>query len=270
MDLAGMLMEGVSVGGLESCLEFPHWKVAVDMGSMRRGTERYGTVCFTHAHADHLGAIALHLARRGLMRLPDPTYVVHPDVVKDVEQLIATWRKLDHADLGCRVLPLEPGTSHRVGNDLRVRPFRTVHRVVSQGYVFTTRAKRLDPKYVELGGAELGRLRKEGVEIDLFTDVDELAITGDTRIEGVVEHADVLRARRLVMEVTFLDERVPRAKAREQGHTHLDDVVEHRDAFQNELICMSHISPRYKASEIAAILDARLPANLRERVVWFR
>tara|TARA_R110002126_G_scaffold106107_3_gene240831 strand:- start:7446 stop:8258 length:813 start_codon:yes stop_codon:yes gene_type:complete len=270
MDLAGISMEGVSVGGLESCLEFPHWRTAVDLGSMRRGTERYDTVCFTHAHADHMGAIAVHLAHRGLMRLPDPTYIVHPDVANDVEGLIATWRKLDHADLGCTVLPLEPGATHDLGHDVRVRTFRTVHRVVSQGYVFTTRAKKLDPQYAGLEGAELGRLRKQGVALDTFTDVDELAVTGDTRIEGVVEHADVMRARRLVLEVTFLDERVPRAKAREQGHTHLDEFVEHAEAFQNELICISHVSPRYKANEVDAILNERLPASLRERVVWFR
>ena len=73
-----------------------------------------------------------------------------------------------------------------------------------------------------------------------------------------------------MIEVTFLDDQVPAETSREMGHIHLDEVIEHAEAFASELVCISHISPRYKDAEIDAMLDARLPPDLRARTVWFR
>jgi ribonuclease Z len=50
---------------------------------------------------------------------------------------------------------------------------------------------------------------------------------------------------------------------------HLDDVLERADLFQNELIIFSHFSTRYHAAEIRKLIEAKLPARLRDRVrIW--
>ena len=46
----------------------------------------------------------------------------------------------------------------------------------------------------------------------------------------------------------------------------LDEVVERAALFENEAVLMTHFSARYKAREVVAALDARLPSGLRERV----
>jgi ribonuclease Z len=75
----------------------------------------------------------------------------------------------------------------------------------------------------------------------------------------------VLRARRLVLEVTFLDERVSVADTRVRGHTHLDELAAHAAEFENEALLLCHVSARYGAAEARALVDARLPRSLRER-----
>ena len=77
-------------------------------------------------------------------------------------------------------------------------------------------------------------------------------------------------ARLLILEATFLDERVSVDSARARGHVHLDELVERAESMRNEAILLHHFSARYTAAEIEAVLDARLPPALRERVVALR
>ena len=93
----------------------------------------------------------------------------------------------------------------------------------------------------------------------------ELAFCGDTRID-VLEEPLVQAARRLVLEVTFLDEAVRRERSRATGHVHLDDVVERAHLLQHEAILFTHFSHRYSAGQIVDLLDRRLPESLRSRV----
>jgi len=80
---------------------------------------------------------------------------------------------------------------------------------------------------------------------------------------------DVLRARLLVMEMTFIDDSVTVEQAREKGHMHIADFVGHAHRFQNEAILLIHFSSRYKRSEIIAGLNTWLPPGLRAKVVPF-
>lgn len=64
--------------------------------------------------------------------------------------------------------------------------------------------------------------------------VPEVAFTGDTQIEfaDLPENADVLQAKLLIMECTFVDDTVDVARAKENGHTHIRDLVQYADKFQ--------------------------------------
>jgi ribonuclease Z len=43
------------------------------------------------------------------------------------------------------------------------------------------------------------------------------------------------------------------------GHMHLDDIVERRDRFKNELIIAAHLSTRYHANGVRAIVGKAIP-----------
>ena len=74
------------------------------------------------------------------------------------------------------------------------------------------------------------------------------------------------KARLLIMELTFLDDRVGVAAARSKGHIHLDEVLERAEMFENQTILFTHVSARYGVEEARKIFAARMPDCLKERV----
>ena len=72
----------------------------------------------------------------------------------------------------------------------------------------------------------------------------------------------------LIMEMTFVAPSHRKDKIHKFGHMHLDDIVERRDRFKNELIIASHFSTRYNGKRIretgraSAARHARRPAAL--------
>lgn len=265
IDLDGLLVDGVSVGGFASCLDVPELKVCVDLGVLLDRVVARDVVLITHAHADHLGSFVQHVAQRGLRGMPPATYIVPPGIEGDAEELLGVWRRLDRGALRAVVRPIAPGDEYTLRRDLVVRPFETVHRVPSQGYLFERVHKRLREPYQGLGGDEIHRLRKEGVEIDEPVREPLLAVTGDTTLEGLLRNPEVMSAPRLVVEATFVGERVPPERARKLGHVHLDELVDIADRLTCRALLLNHVSPRYSGDEIRRHVAERFPADLAER-----
>ena len=129
---------------------------------------------------------------------------------------------------------------------------------------------KLRPEYQGFARQDLQRMReKEGIEITHPVDTPEVVFTGATRIDELAREEVVRKARLLIMEVTFLDDRVSVDLSRAKGHVHLDEVIERADLFENEAILFTHFSARYRPEEVRSILAERLPDGLRERVTPF-
>lgn len=266
LDLAGISVDAVSVAGMETCIGFPGLKLAFDIGRGPRRAVPWSTVMFTHAHIDHMGGIAHHVATRSLLSMKPPTYVVPAEVEQPFHNLLDAFRKLDGSDLPCTVLPASPGDEISLGKGRTVRPFRAAHVVPTLGYSVWQDHQKLRSDLVGKSGAEIRDARARGERVSEITSVPIIAFTGDSRID-VVDREEVLRqAKLLVMEVTFIDDRISVAQARKNGHIHLDEVIERADCFENEAILFTHLSARYRQAEAQAILDQRLPKGLRERV----
>ena len=59
------------------------------------------------------------------------------------------------------------------------------------------------------------------------------------------------------------------AGIRKYGHIHLDDVVERKDRFKNELIIAAHFSTRYHHKQIRDLVHRRLPDMFEGRLnLW--
>ncbi|TAJ20602.1 MAG: hypothetical protein EPO68_06090 [Planctomycetota bacterium] len=266
MRLAGIEIEAISIGGVETCIELPEAKLAFDIGRCPHSAVNRRSVLFTHAHMDHLGGVAYHCATRALRRLPPPRYVVGRENGAALRELFAAWRKLDRSELEHELVEIGPGEEVRLDNGWFARPFRSPHRAPCQGYALWSRRKKLLDEHVGRAPAELARMRAQGVALEREVEQAEFAFTGDTLIE-VVENESVVRAARvLVIEVTFVDERVSVDECRSKGHVHLEEVAERAELFQNEALMFTHFSARYRQRDILRALDARLPASLRERV----
>ncbi len=266
IEAAGVHIEAVSVGGMETCIEVPAWRLCFDIGRCPPSAHRWGRVLFTHAHIDHMGGIVSHCATRDLTGQGTTTYHVPAENHADVEAMFEAWRRLDRSTLPCTVVPASPGDEFELGPGRVAQAFRAVHRVPTIGWALWSHKKRLKEEYAGLPGQQLGDLRRKGVVFEDVVRVPEIAFCGDTTID-VVDREEVVRnARVLILEVTFLDEQVSVAQARSKGHIHLDEVIERAEVFNNEAIVFTHFSLRHPRHEIPQILARRLPASLKERV----
>lgn len=264
--VAGTRVEGLSIGGIETSIDLPEHKLAFDVGRSPEHALLRETILFTHGHMDHMGGIAYHAAMRALKHMRPPTYVVPRECAEGVQALFEAWARLDHARHAHTLVPLAPGEEWELRPGWIVRPFRSPHTAPCQGYGLWSKRSKLLPELAGLSSEVIGRRKLAGERVTETTLAPEIAFTGDTRIEVVEREAVVREARILILEVTFLDQRVSAADARQKGHVHLDEVIERADLFQNEALVFTHFSSRYTAGEIRSLLDARLPAGLRERV----
>jgi ribonuclease Z len=263
-------ISGVSVGGVYTCLQVPELGVVLDVGAAPRSFPATDHLCLSHGHADHAGALATFLGIRALMGKHEPLRVYLPAAITEAlrDTLEALSRLMRHP-LPVELVPLSPGAEHPLRADLWVRGFRTHHPVPSLGFSFFRRVDKLRSEFLHLPGPEIGRRRKAGEA--LFDTIErlELAYATDTLARVIETAPEILRARVLVLECTFLDDRKSLETAHAGCHIHLDEILEAADLFENEHLVLMHFSQIYRPAEVHEILRRRCPARLWDRIIPF-
>ena len=263
-------VRGISVGGVYTSLAVPELGLLFDAGASPRSSGAIDTILLSHGHVDHIGALPALLGIRALHGKSRPPRVVMPaEIVGELSAALEALSKLQRWPLAIESIGMAPGDELALRGDLRVRAVRTFHPVPSLAYVIVRRVSKLRPELVGLPGFEIAARRRTGEDVTVHEDRLELAYATDT-LASVLDHApDLLKSRVLIMECTFLDERKSLADARAGCHIHLDEIVERAARFENEHIVLMHVSQIYRPDEVAGILDARVPPELRRRIVPF-
>jgi ribonuclease Z len=259
-------LAGTSIAGIETAIEVPSLKLVLDMGRCSPSAVRLPLVLISHGHLDHLGALAQHAARRAMLKMPVPTYLVPAEIAASVEGFFNAAGALDGQIIPRRVVPLSPGQEFELSATRFIRPFATFHRVPSQGYTVWERRTRLREAFRGSAGTELARLRSQGISVTEPYEIALLAFTGDTRSDVLRSVDELAQVETLILEATFLDQQVSVADARRRGHIHLDELLAGGELLTSPDIVLSHFSARYQPAEVQRILATRLPEELRTRV----
>ena len=247
--------------------------ILFDCGSIVPSTISAKHVFISHGHCDHIGATVQH-ARASFSGQSNSTYYVPPQCTSLLEDAKKAFETLDNGEISMDIQPMQPGDAVNIGSGFRVLAFPTTHRVQSQGYFIVHSYDKLFPQYAGLDGTSLRRLRKNGIVINEKIETYELAYTGDTTIEALLDPSMefLFRIPILLIEMTYIDG--DRSKAREWGHIHIDDFIEHIELFQNPCIIFLHLSNKYQGDarsyrphdRILSILRSKIPRGMHARI----
>jgi ribonuclease Z len=262
-----MRITGTSIGGKKSSLVLPDYKVVLDIGVCSDDAVKHATILVTHGHADHLAGIIQHVATRDLLRMTPSVIVVPAPIAEHLDMVLTTWQKMG-GRFSYTIVPMSPGEEYVLPTGIIVRPFKTDHVVVSQGYALVRKVKRLKDEYRGKTGAEIGSLSRSGVDVNQVTEVVEVAYTGDTRITAFDREELIRTAKVLIHEATFVGAELTVAEAHRHGHTHMDEIAERADRFANDEVVLCHFSTRHDDKGRNAALEA-VPEPLRSKVqLW--
>ncbi|XP_027121667.1 tRNase Z TRZ1 isoform X1 [Coffea arabica] len=261
LEIEGYQIEGISIAGHETCVIIPSLNLAFDIGKCPQRAISQQFLFISHGHMDHIGGLPMFVATRGLYRMAAPTVIVPKTIKENVETIFQAHRDMDQSELNHTLIGLDVGEEFYLRKDLKVKAFKTYHVIPSQGYVVYSVKQKLKDEYIGLPGNEIKKLRLSGVEITYTTTTPEVAFTGDTTSDFIVDsnNIDALRAKVLIMESTYVEDTMTVDDARDYGHTHLSEIIHHADLFENKAILLIHFSSRYQLDVIQHAISSLAP-----------
>lgn len=266
---AGLTVEGYSRAAVQSYWRVPELKLGFDMGGSPWSFMGTQTFFISHAHLDHMCALPAYVARRRMMKMEPPTLYVPEETVEPVERMLRAWQRLDRGRMRCELIGVKPGDEFDLSREHVLTVFNTKHTVPARGCIVWDRRRKLRAEYQQLSGEEIRDLRYSGVEVSAEVRVPLVCYCGDTAPAGLDADPAVYEAKILITEMTFFRPEHRKEKIHKFGHTHLDDIIDRADRFQNELIILAHFSTRYQESQVRRAVERRLPKELRDRVqLW--
>lgn len=264
-----LTVEGYSRAAVQSYWRIPEMKLGFDLGAQPWDFMGTQTWFVTHTHLDHIAALPVYVARRRMMKMDPPTIYLPAHAVEMVEHVLKAFQRLDRGRLPCVIKSVLPGDEIEVSRELVVTACATKHTVPSLGYIVWERRKKLKLEYQELRGEQLRDLRLSGVEISEERRIPIVAYTGDTSPEGLDNNPAMYDAEILIAEMTFVAPGHRKEKIHKHGHMHLDDWVQRRALFKNQLIIAGHFSTRYHDKQVEHFVRRALPDMLDGRLhLW--
>jgi len=263
----GLTVEGYSRAAVQSYWRIPELKIGFDLGGSPWSFMGTPTYFLSHAHLDHMAALPAFVARRRMMKMSPPTIYLPEPVKADTERLLRAWQRLDRGRMVCDLVGVNPGDEFELSREHVVTVVETKHTVPSVGYIIWDRRRKLKPEFQGLPGDQIRDLRLGGEEVTHEVRVPLIAYLGDTAPPGLDSCDDIYQAKILITEMTFFRPEHRKAKIHKFGHTHLDDILERADRFQNERIILAHFSTRYHTSHLKRAVMKKLPESLKERVI---
>lgn len=241
----GLTIEGYSRAAVQSCWRIAELKLGFDLGVQPWDFMGTATWFVSHTHLDHIAALPVYVSRRRMMKMDPPTIYMPEANVDGCLQLLRTFGRLDRGSMPCEIIGVKDGDEIELSRELVVNVVRTYHTVPSVGYVVHERRKKLKPEYTHLDGPQIRDLRMQGIEVSAETRIPIVGYTGDTSPPGLDKNPVFYQVRTLITEMTFLASDHRKDKIHKHGHMHLDDFMDRRDKFKNELIIAAHQSTRY-------------------------
>jgi ribonuclease Z len=264
-----LTVEGYSRAAVQTYWRVPELKIGFDLGAQPWAFMGTSTWFVSHSHLDHIVALPVYVARRRMMKMEPPIIYMPENAIEPVEKILRLFTRLDRGRMPCELRPARPGDEIELSREHVVTVSATTHTVPSLGFVVWERRRKLKAEYVGLPGDKIRDLRLSGVDVTSEQRMPRFAYLGDSSPEGLDACPAMYEAQVLVMEITFVAPSHRKDKIHKFGHIHLDDVLDRRERFKNEIVIASHFSTRYSSKRIKDLVARKLPDMLDGRLhLW--
>jgi ribonuclease Z len=264
-----LTIEGYSRAAVQTYWRLPEFKIGFDLGGQPWSFMGTPTWFVSHSHLDHLVALPVYVARRRMMKMEPPVIYLPEAAIDPMAKILKLFTKLDRGRMPCELLPVKPGDEIELSREHVVTVSATTHTVPSMGFVVWERRRKLKAEFQSLSGDQIRDLRLGGTDVTEERRIPRFAYLGDSSPAGLDNCPAMYEAQVLVMEITFVAPSHRKDKIHKFGHIHLDDIVERRDRFKNELVIASHFSTRYQSRRIKELVERSLPDMLEQRLqLW--
>ncbi len=265
----GLTLEGYSRAAVQTYWRIPELKLGFDLGGQPWSFMGTPNWFVSHTHLDHVAALPVYIARRRMMKMDPPTIYLPESTLEGVQQMLRAFSRLDRGRLPCDLIGVCPGQEIELSRELVVTTLETKHTVPSLGYIVWERRQKLKSQFTDLSSDQIRDLRLSGTNVTEEKRMPLVAYLGDSAPEGLDNCPEMYEAQILILELTFIAPGHRREKIRKMGHIHIDDLVERKDRFHNEVVIASHFSTRYNTRQIRVLVDRTLPDMLDGRLqLW--
>jgi ribonuclease Z len=264
-----LTIEGYSRAAVQTYWRIPELKVGFDLGAHPWSFMGTGTWFVSHGHLDHIAALPIYVARRRMMKMDAPTIYLPEVTIEPVKAILQQFTRLDRGRMPCNLIPIAAGDEIELSREHVVTVSATTHSVPSLGFVIWERRKKLKEEYAGFSGEQIRDVRLSGKEVTVEQRFPRVAYLGDSAPDGLDKCPTMYEADVLIMEMTFVAPNHRKEKIHKFGHLHLDDFLDRRDRFKNELIIASHFSTRYHARQVRRLVEKALPDLMGGRLeLW--
>lgn len=268
-EYGGLRLQGLSVAGIRTAVSLPDYSLSFDVALGFEFTMRMKKFFITHGHLDHAAGIPYIISQKSMRHEPPPVFYLPPSLEEPLSKIMDLWGEIEAHKYQAKFHRIGPDSRIELNPQAFIRPFPTVHRIESFGYTLFSRKKKLKPEHRDRSGEEIRDLARQGAPIYDWVETPQISFTGDTQIEFLDRSPWVADSKILVCECTYLDDRRSVDKAREWGHTHLDELIPRLDQIRSEKILLIHLSSRYSDQEARRILMSKIPTAHQDRVELF-
>jgi ribonuclease Z len=258
-------IQGISIAGEETVVQIPELDVCFDIGLSPRAVLSSNHVALTHGHMDHSAGLVYYFSQRNFQGMGTGTVLCHKDLERPIRNIMNAWVDLEAQRTPYNLVPMEPDSQFEIKNHVFLRAFETRHTVPSLGFVAVEYRSKLRPEFVGLPQEKLVELKKQGTEITHTLEMPLVCYTGDTAWGPHFDRPDVLNAKILITECTFLEPE-HRQRANVGKHLHIDHIVALLEKSQADAVVLTHMSRRTHLGSVRKVLDEAIPARHHDRV----
>ena len=226
----------------------------------------------THCHTDHIHHLTHYKDRK-----KPPTFYVPEECVALTDSFLHVSQQMTSFLTPKQYEEIDWQPSYHLqgvqpGDRLVVHPKRGLHceiiacdhGVPCVGYGFSQVKQRLREEFSQLPGREIGKLRKEGVQVTQEEEQKLFCFLGDTTASILDQEPQLFSYPTIIIECTFLTDDC-RQKAHSSKHVLWSELLPHVERHPETTFVLTHFSHRWTTQQVA---DFFAQQNLPNVIPW--